>query len=229
MQSRKIVFVIVEGPSDEDALGVLFNRIYDKETVYVEVMHCDITTEKHVTPSNIVAKVGDVVKHYAGRHFRPNDFTRIIHIADTDGAFVPADAVIYDPEKQKPLYTETAIYTRNKSGIEARNQCKSENLRRLSSTSTIWNIPYQIYYMSCNLDHVLYGKQNSSDTDKQHDSMEFAERYENDIPSFLRFISDSEFSVKGEYRQSWQYIQDGLHSLARYTNLGVCFCYKQNK
>lgn len=27
---KKIVFVIVEGPSDEEALGVLLNRIYDK-------------------------------------------------------------------------------------------------------------------------------------------------------------------------------------------------------
>lgn len=226
MQSRKIVFVIVEGPSDEDALGVLFNRIYIKETVYVEVMHCDITTEKNATPSNIVAKVCDIVKRYAGRQFRPNDFARIIHIVDTDGAFVPADAVIEDPEKQKPFYTGTAIYTRNKSGIEARNQRKGENLRRLSSTSTIWNIPYQIYYMSCNLDHALYGKQNSSDVDKQRDSMCFAERYGDDIPSFLTFISDSEFSVKSEYRQSWQYIQEGLHSLERHTNLGVCFSNK---
>jgi len=34
---RKIVFVIVEGPSDDEALGVLLNRIYDKNAVSFSV------------------------------------------------------------------------------------------------------------------------------------------------------------------------------------------------
>jgi hypothetical protein len=36
---RKIVFLIVEGPSDDEALGVLLNQIYDKNTVYVHITH----------------------------------------------------------------------------------------------------------------------------------------------------------------------------------------------
>lgn len=84
MPRKKIVFVIVEGPSDEEALGVLLNRIYDSKAVYVQVMHCDITTELDVNTSNVVAKIGDVVKKYAGRTFKSGDFSRIIHITDTD-------------------------------------------------------------------------------------------------------------------------------------------------
>lgn len=38
MPRKKIVFVIVEGPSDEEALGVLLNRIYDSKAVYVQVI-----------------------------------------------------------------------------------------------------------------------------------------------------------------------------------------------
>ena len=45
MPRKKVVFVIVEGPSDETALGVLLSRHFDKDTVYTHVMHCDITTE----------------------------------------------------------------------------------------------------------------------------------------------------------------------------------------
>lgn len=45
MAKRKIVFVIVEGPSDDEALGVLFSKIYDKDSVYVHIMHGDITTQ----------------------------------------------------------------------------------------------------------------------------------------------------------------------------------------
>ena len=223
MPRKKIVFVIVEGPSDEEALGVLLNRIYDSKAVYVQVMHCDITTELDVNTGNVVAKIGDVVKKYAGRTFKSGDFSRIIHITDTDGAFIPDDAVVEDAAAVKPLYSATEIRTQRKSGIENRNLRKRECLNRLSSASRIWGVPYQIYYMSCNLDHALYGKLNSTDDEKESDSFAFAKKYRDDIPSFMKYISESDFSVVGSYPQSWQYISEGLHSLERHTNFGLCF------
>ena len=223
MPRKKIVFVIVEGPSDEEALGVLLNRIYDSKAVYVQVMHCDITTELDVNTGNVVAKIGDVVKQYAGRTFKSGDFSRIIHITDTDGAFILDDAVVEDAAAVKPLYSATEIRTQRKSGIENRNLRKRECLNRLSSASRIWGVPYQIYYMSCNLDHALYGKLNSTDDEKESDSFAFAKKYRDDIPSFMKYISESDFSVVGSYPQSWQYISEGLHSLERHTNFGLCF------
>lgn len=223
MPRKKIVFVIVEGPSDEEALGVLLNRIYDSKAVYVQVMHCDITTELDVHAGNVVAKIGDVVKQYAGRAFKPGDFSRIIHITDMDGAYIPDDAVMEDATAVKPLYSVTEIRTQRKSGIENRNQRKRECLNRLFSASRIWGVPYQIYYMSCNLDHALYGKLNSTDDEKEADSFAFAKKYRDDIPGFMKFISESDFSVAGSYPQSWQYIREGLHSLERHTNFGLCF------
>ena len=223
MPRKKIVFVIVEGPSDEEALGVLLNRIYDSKAVYVQVMHCDITTELDINAGNVVAKIGDVVKQYAGRAFKPGDFSRIIHITDTDGAFIPDDAVVEDATAVKPLYSVTEIRTQRKSGIENRNQRKRECLNRLSSASRIWGVSYQIYYMSCNLDHALYGKLNSTDDEKEADSFAFAKKYRDDIPGFMKYISESDFSVARSYLQSCQYIREGLHSLERHTNFGLCF------
>ena len=223
MPRKKIVFVIVEGPSDEEALGVLLNRIYDSKAVYVQVMHCDITTELDVNAGNVIAKIGDVVKQYAGRAFKPGDFSRIIHITDMDGAFIPDDAVVEDKAAVKPLYSVTEIRTQRKSGIENRNQRKRECLNRLSSASRIWGVPYQIYYMSCNLDHALYGKLNSTDDEKEADSFAFAKKYRDDIPGFIKYISESDFSITGSYPQSWQYIREGLRSLERHTNFGLCF------
>ncbi|MDO4292752.1 MAG: hypothetical protein Q4C65_05910 [Eubacteriales bacterium] len=223
MFRKKIVFVIVEGPSDEEALGVLLNRIYDSKAVYVHVMHRDLTTELNVNPSNIVSKVGNLVKNYAGRMFKPDDFSQIIHITDMDGVFIPDDAVVEDNAAVKPAYSETEIRTQRKNGIEARNSRKRENLNRLASTAAIWKVPYQIYYMSCNLDHVLYGKLNSTDDEKERDAFTFAKKYRDDIPGFINYISKSAFSVTGGYSQSWQYIREGLHSLERHTNFGLCF------
>ena len=205
MPHKKIVFVIVEGPSDEEALGVLLNRIYDSKAVYVRVMHCDITTELDVNAGNVVAKIGDVVKNYAGRTFKPRDFSRIIHITDMDGAFIPDDAIVEDAAAVDPFYSVTEIRTQRKSGIENRNRQKRECLNRLSSASRIWGVPYQIYYMSCNLDHALYGKLNSTDDEKEADAFAFAKKYRDDIPGFMKYISE------------------GLHSLERNTNLGLCF------
>ena len=84
-------------------------------------MHCDITTEPDVNAGNVVAKIGDVVKKYAGRTFKPGDFSRIIHITDMDGAFIPNDAVVEDAAAVKPIYSVTEIRTQRKSGIENRN------------------------------------------------------------------------------------------------------------
>lgn len=224
MPRKKIVFVIVEGPSDDQAIGVLINRIFNSDYVYVHVMHCDITTERNVNPGNIIAKIGNLVKGYAGRNFKPQDFSRVIHIVDTDGAFIPDNHVTEDAAKRKPYYSATEICTCNKAGIEERNRQKRANLERLAVTSKVWKtIPYQVYYMSCNLDHALYGKLNSADDEKEKDALEFAERYMNDIPAFMAFISNSDFSVMDGYQQSWQYIREGLHSLERHTNFGLCF------
>ena len=168
MPRKKILFVIVEGPSDDAALSVLLSRFFDSNVVHVHVMHCDITTELGVTPNNIVRTIGDCVKKFAGRLYKSGDFCQIIHIVDMDGAFIPNNAVVEDASAAKPIYSITEIRTRQKSGIENRNLRKRENLNRLLSTPEIWKIPYRVYYMSCNLDHALYGKLNSTDDNTCH-------------------------------------------------------------
>lgn len=226
MPRKKIIFVIVEGPSDEAAIGVLLNRFYrnNSREVYVHVTHCDITTKSASRPEdNIITEIAGLVQKYAKRRFNPKDFSQIIHITDTDGAFIPNDAVTEDPAAINPVYSITEIRTQSKKGIETRNRYKRENLDKLSATPEIWKIPYRIYYMSCNLDHVLYGKLNSPDEEKENDSYAFAKKYRDDIPGFIRFVSESDFSVMNNYRQSWQYICEGLHSLERHSNCGLIF------
>lgn len=76
--------------------------------------------------------------------------------------------------------------------------------------------------MSCNLDHVLYNKQNSSDEEKEKDALAFAKRYRQDVEGFVKFIAESDFSVSSNYVESWNYIKQDVHSLERHTNLGLC-------
>lgn len=221
---KKIIFVIVEGPSDEEALGVLLGRIYDRSSVFVHIMHGDITTQRGVWPERIEARLEKEIRAYASsNHYTKADFREIIHIVDMDGAYIQPEKVVRDVTARRVMYTETEIRTKNKEGIESRNRQKAANLDRLSSCNSIWGVPYRVYYMSCNLDHALYGKLNSSNAEKEEDAYQFAKTYRNKIPEFLTFLSNSDFSVRLDYENSWEYIRQGLHSLERHTNLGLCF------
>ena len=221
---KKIVFVIVEGPSDETALGAVLDRFYDGRFVYLHVMRRDITTEKGINPSNIVSTLGNIVKAYArDNHFQKLHFQEVIHLVDMDGAYIPDENVVEDAEQEAPLYTPTEIRTANREGILRRNEQKRQNLDRLCGLSEVWGMPYHVYFMSCNLDHVLYGKQNSTDKEKEDDSYAFAKAYRENPAGFVQYISGSAFSVTGGYRESWEFVKQDLHSLERYTNFGLCF------
>jgi hypothetical protein len=72
------------------------------------------------------------------------------------------------------------------------------------------------------MDHVLHNKQNSSDEEKEKDALLFAKKYKQDIEGFIKFIAESDFSVRSNYVESWNYIKQECHSLERHTNLGLC-------
>ena len=219
MKRKKVVLVIVEGPSDEEALGPVLNNYFDKDRVYVHTHHGDITTEKGNKCSNIISKVNECVKQCMRQYpFKRSDFKRIIHVVDMDGAFIPDNAIV----EYKPIYTEEIIRTNHPEGIVKRNAQKRENINRLIPTSIIGNIPYQIYYMSSNLDHVLYNKLNSTDVEKESDANDFAIKYKDDLIGFKSFIQESDFSVNQDFMDSWNYIKQGNHSLERHTNFGLC-------
>jgi len=119
---RKIVFVIVEGPSDDEALSVLLNRMYDKNTVHVHITHGDVTTKRGAGSSTILAMLGEIIKTYMNaNHLTKTHFQEIVHIVDMDGAYIPDDAVVEDVAAKKPLYSLMEIRTANVMGIIERS------------------------------------------------------------------------------------------------------------
>lgn len=222
---KKIVFIIVEGPSDQDALELLLDSIFDESKVYVHVTHGDITSRIGNNASNILKKVTDEIQSYARNyHLEKVHFQQVIHIIDMDGVYVSDEKIIEDTEVDSVRYSVDSIVTKNRQNIINRNQIKSKNIDKLSKTPKIWgDIPYSAYYMSCNLDHVLYDKLNTSDEEKEEDSYRFAQRYRNDVDGFKEFITNSDFSVDGDYIFTWEYIKEGERSLERHTNMGLCF------
>lgn len=224
MARKKIVFVIVEGNTDRTALGAILSNVYDNDQIHVVVVNGDITTSIGVTQSNIRAKIGNMINNQIKKiHVRKSDIKQIIHLVDMDGAYISNTKVISDMNCQKVLYESDGIHTNNVQAIIKRNIQKQSNLNILIGTKNICNIPYTVYYMSCNLDHVLHNKRNNSQTEKSKDAHNFAMKYKDNSSLFLDFICNSNFSVVSNYNDSWDFIKDDMNSIERYTNLGICF------
>ena len=227
MGSKKIVYIIVEGPTDSEALGVILTRIYEiyNNNVYIEILHGDITSNDEIKPDTIEEQIKNFIEKYANMNYlKCEDFQEIIHLVDTDGIYIPDTEIFLDNQNEKTFYKTSGIYTNDIRKIRTRNNHKKANIERLISINQIWeNIPYNCYYMSCNLDHVLHNKANCNEKEKAENAYKFAEKYKENINGFLKFLCKSDFSRCEDFRESWNYIKIGMRSLERNTNFGICF------
>lgn len=154
---KQVVFIIIEGPSDQMALeGYLSDFLVDEYTSFI-VVHGDILTDRYSNQGNIRIRIGELIKKaMASYGLKKRDIKEIIHIIDTDGAYIPDTNVIEDESVVNPIYEEDFIRTNNRDGIIARNALKRSTLYKLITCNAILDVPYHVYYMSCNIDHVLY-------------------------------------------------------------------------
>ncbi len=223
MSEKKVIAVIVEGPSDENAIGGIFKEYFSSEEVQFAVVHGDITSNVLTTVDNVITKIDELIDGIRTKYgYRWDDFVKVIHIADTDGAFTKNN--VKESEVEGIQYFEDHIAGDNVEAIERRNKYKAEILFKLYSTGKVHGIGYRIYFNSCNLEHVLYGTlQNFSDEEKEEMSDEFAEKYEGRVDDFISFISDEIVAVPGTYKATWRFIEKEKHSLERHSNMHLIF------
>lgn len=220
---KKVVAVVVEGPSDENALGLLMTEFFTSDSIRFVIIHGDITTQTDVTEGTIISKIDDFVHEMMEKYqYRDSDIKQIIHIVDTDGTFILVEAV---KESETDLrYELDHIDTNHVKDIVARNKKKAELLFKLYRTGRIHRIPYRVYYNSRNLEHALYGiMEDMSDEEKRDRADDFADEYEGNLEGFIELITSEEISVSGTYQQTWKYIEKGCHSLERHTNMRFIF------
>lgn len=223
MNEKKVVAVIVEGPSEEAALGSILKEYFSNEEVQFVVVHGDITIKDYISVDNIISKINNLVAAVKRRYgYEMEDFLQIIHIADTDGVFTK-DKVVF-AEVDSVQYYIDRIETRNVEYIENRNRRKAEILFKLYTSGKINGIKYKIYFNSCNLEHVLYNQlKDFADEEKEDMSDDFAEMYEGKVDEFIDFISNKSIAVEGNYRQTWKFIEKGTNSLNRFSNMHLIF------
>lgn len=234
---KKVILCIVEGPSDETALALIFERIFiENNRVFFDVLHTDITTAHlfDALPGSIRsldnikdAVRQEVVGYIQNKPYKWSDLSGVIHLMDTDGAFVSDDYVRQGTEDELE-YFEDCIVAGNPDFIMRRNCEKSKRMKALSHmrhlTYNNKTIDYRAYFLSRNLDHALYGFcRELTREEKESQAKEFRAKYKNDIPGFLSFINGDSVAIEGDYLQTWDYISQDLHSLGRGSNMHLIF------
>lgn len=224
MSEKKVVAFIVEGPSDEAALGSIMKEFFGSEEVRFVVVHGDITTKNYVSVETIADRINEQIARIKNRYrYRTEDFLKIIHITDTDGVFIP-DENVREADVRGIRYHAEYMESKKTESTVDRNHRKAEILNRLRQTERIGGITYRVYYNSRNLEHVLYGElRGYSAEEKQRMSDDFAEKYEGRAEAFIRFISGPEIAAAGSYQDTWEFIGRKTNSLHRHSNMHLIF------
>ena len=215
---------ILEGPSDDTSLTGSLKYIFASSRIEPLIMHGDITSDRNVTNRNIIKKLHEEIKAFCNKNFlNKGNILRIVHIIDTDGAFIPDELIQEDTDCRQIVYSENSIRCISKKNLIRRNHIKQQNLQKLLDTHNIGGLSYSVYYMSSNLEHVLHNRINLTDEEKEELSYEFAEICAEQPEYFIQLMTSQTVFIDGSYRESWDFIKSGKHSLERHSNLALCF------
>lgn len=229
LNRKKIILFIVEGINDKTSLALCLSQLLNDDEIHFEITDGDITTRIGTNPTNIAAKVGDIVKKHSGRVFKQNDYLEVVHLIDMDGAFVP-DENVSESENGGLIYELDTIRCKDVSGIKKRNHQKQQVVNRMLCISKVWTcIPYSVYFFSCNMDHVLHNQANLSKHEKDKLAQKFEDAFIDKPQEFAEFFDDEQLFSGKSYIESWNFIRTSTNSLKRKTNFYLYIKEKVSK
>ena len=228
-KSRKVCLFVVEGMADKTSLALpmqnLFRHFFDPAYVEFDIMNGDITADYRTKPDTIIGQLGShIKKHLDKKKLKFDDLIQIILVVDTDGAFIPDDHVIVGARayRKYPFYLDDSIVTANseeQEKIQVRNHRKVSNLKRIISLPKVREIPFCVYYFSCNMDHVFHNDANLDDNHKVSMAENIEDKFRGNYKGFIDYLSNSfPKGVKCSYDSSWSFIEQGTNSLKRNSN-----------
>ena len=93
--TKKVILFLVEGPTDEDALAVIFTKLVNDHDIEFDVLHTDITADENMTVKYIEERIDKEIQKYLLKNpfIVADDILKVIQIIDTDGAFIPSSLV----------------------------------------------------------------------------------------------------------------------------------------
>ena len=137
MAAKKVLLFIVEGLSDEAALDGVLSRLLSNEKIRFHVVKGDITTSERRGSNSIKTLINEQVRKFmTSYHLQPKDILQVVHLMDTDGAFVPESAIIEDSGISEFKYTSATITAPSKDTVRRRNATKGNNMLWLARMVT---------------------------------------------------------------------------------------------
>lgn len=234
---NKVILMLVEGPSDEDALCGPTAMAISNMLVKSDCFYTDVTTANLFSSQasfEVLSNVENTVQRFVESHIEKNqgydwkDLAAVVHVVDLDGALVSPSAVVEDRDASGIVYGSDTIKTPHRDFVLKRNREKKNSLAKLYQKETLGKgrkkVPYRIYFMSRNLEHALYGASGDLD-DKQKErlSIAFSQACANCPGLFLKTLRDEAIAVKGNYEESWRAMFKGANSLHRGSNYHLLF------
>ncbi|MBQ9950221.1 MAG: hypothetical protein IJO93_05825 [Clostridia bacterium] len=214
---KGVVVFIVEGVSDKIALELPMSRLICSDSIRFAVMHGDCLSRSGNGAEKAVSEqIRTLMVKY---NYKKSDFVQIVHIVDTDGSFIPDDRV-FSREQSGIAYYSDRIETGEYKETVARHHRRRNSALVLAKKKSIMGIPYDIYFMSRNLEHVT---QNEGGHVRSSNKVEFAERFADsfadDPYGLMELLCDKSVAAKGDYDSSWNHIMSGTNSLKKCSNL----------
>ena len=158
----------------------------------VPITNGDVTSDPETTVSQVESVVAGIVKTYITENkLQKSDMFQVVQIFDMDGAYIPDEAVIRG-SSGKFYYTPTNISCLAPGDAITRNEHKRSLMDALLKLDSVYGINYEKYFMSCNLDHVLYDEQNLDADEKLERAYEFHLAFQDQeqiFPVFSFFFS----------------------------------------
>lgn len=220
----KVIIFLVEGPTDERSLSTPIENFLEDYKIKFCMCRGDFTSDDKITTSNILIRIGELLKRELQiSSLRKSDILKVVHIIDTDGAYV---GETYMKVGTKPyfIYNEEYIQATDIELIKKRNKNKVQKIKKLLGTSKVLTtIPYEIFYFSVNLEHVLHNKLNLTSDEKDKLSREIEKKFDDDRNEFIGILNNEDVKVNGSYVETWNYLEQKNNSLKRGSNLHLYF------
>lgn len=237
-KSKKVVLLIVEGFSEEVLLYGSLRQEFQQYDIQFEIQRGDVLFSFNKNRKSIKGIIGDIVKEFLNkRKFKWSDILGVLHIIDTDGCLIPSENVRIETSQTTSTWYESDCIKvsdeKQRESIISRNMERSRNVRIMNSINTIINkkVPYQMFYFSRNLEHVLFDDPNPNTGTKIEEIERFVEGLSIPIEEFLHkhMYALSMESYEEKYTESWKVMDQNTASLSRLTNVSLLFEYIKSK
>ncbi len=228
MNRRKLIIVISEGQSEENALYPVLKSFFSPDEVIFYIYNGDLTVRKY--SSSPVSEIESIVRTTLRRYaLKRSDIRAVVELTDTDGCFISNEDIIYDDECKHIRYSDDGIRTMFPESIIDRNAKRRENLAKLIECSALGGrIPFAVIYFSRNLEHAVYGIDGHvSDNRKTDLAFSFSDRFGYNHKAFIEYLEGEKITPEGGYLESWNAIMEGSESLKRHSNLLLLFTPEQ--